>query len=188
MALFWRKRESSASQGVAVEQKTAAPATIAYPDPQLFSLFGSMPTKSGVDVSPYAAMRVPAVAQAVSLVSQTVATMPCRLIISQDGSKEADTAHPAHALVAIDANPWTSASALREQLTADAILHGAGYAYVNRVNGRPVEFIRLLPGSVSKQIETTTLEPHYIVGQSMRLGAASSAAGVGSLMSTPARR
>jgi HK97 family phage portal protein len=79
------------------------------------------------------------------------------------GGKTEDTAPPAHALVHGDANPWTSAVELRTRLTADALLHGGGYAFANRVNGRVVEFIRLRPETVTELVDDVTGEPAFRV-------------------------
>ena len=80
------------------------------------------------------------------------------------GGKVVDSAHPAFALVHDDANPWTSAGALRKQLTVDALLHGGGFAYANRLgDGRVVEFIRLDPASVTEGVDAGTGEPVYRV-------------------------
>ena len=61
------------------------------------------------------------------------------------------------------ANEWTPAPELREQITRDALLHGAGYAFINRVNGKPVELLRLNPEAVAVQYDSITGEPLYKV-------------------------
>ncbi|KIN60635.1 putative head portal protein, HK97 family [Sulfitobacter noctilucae] len=62
-----------------------------------------------------------------------------------------------------EANPWTSASELREQLTTDALLHGAGHAQVIRFpDGTPFELHRIEPGKVQRQLEQDG-EPFYLV-------------------------
>jgi HK97 family phage portal protein len=127
-------------------------------------IFLGAPTLSGPVVTPSTAMRVPAVANAVTLISTVVGTLPSK-VFSRDpkGGKSADNAHPAHALVHDQANAWTSAGKLREILTADALLHGNGYAYANRVRGRVREFIRLDPLSVTV-VASDTGEPVYRQG------------------------
>lgn len=108
-------------------------------------------------------MRVPAVACAVSLIAETVGSLPAKL--HEREGRASITDHPAYRLMHDEANPWTSAQALREQLTADALLWGRGCALVVRNGvGEPVELHRLEPSAV--YIETDDLgEPTYIVQQ-----------------------
>jgi HK97 family phage portal protein len=103
----------------------------------------------------------------VELISSTVGTLPAKVFISNDkGGKDADRSHDAYRLVHDDANEWTSAGKLREQLTADALTHDAGgFAFVNRVDGKPFEFIRLPPGTVTFELDANTGEPRYKVGE-----------------------
>ncbi|MEQ8923679.1 MAG: hypothetical protein RIE60_23010, partial [Roseovarius sp.] len=48
-------------------------------DPEALALFGAIPTTSGLSVGPGNAMRVPAVACAVSLISETIGSLPAKL-------------------------------------------------------------------------------------------------------------
>lgn len=100
---------------------------------------------------------------AVTLIASTVGTLPAKVFERSEKGKEADPDHPAHALIHDDANPWQSASQLRTQLTTDSLLHGNGFAYINRVNGKPRELIRLDPAQTSILIDTRTGEPRYQV-------------------------
>jgi HK97 family phage portal protein len=148
--------------GSTVEHKSG----LATPEAWLSELFGASPTLSGPAVTPQSAMRVPAVAAAVSLISSTVGTLPAKVFARGADGKAPDTSHAAHALVHDDANDWTSATALRTALTADALLHDCGgAAFVNRVEGRPVELIRLAPGSFTRKEHATTGEPFFEIGQ-----------------------
>jgi HK97 family phage portal protein len=106
-------------------------------------------------------MRVPAVSAAVGLIAETVGNLPVKL--HDRDTRVALKEHPAYRLIHEDANPWTSAEALRVQLTTDALLHGHGFAYVARDGeGTPHELHRIEPGNVS--IETLPDgEPKYRV-------------------------
>jgi HK97 family phage portal protein len=138
--------------------------SIEAPDAALLALFGVTPSISGASVTPQSAMGVPAVAAAVTLISDAVGTLPAKLFTNLgDGGKEPDTKHPSYALVHDDANEWTSASQLRGQLTADALLYGNGYAFANRVGSKVVELIRLDPETVKPHVNKTTGEPSFIV-------------------------
>jgi HK97 family phage portal protein len=141
------------------EQKSA---TLAEPTPELLALFGAMPTAAGVQVTPRTAVRCTPVAAAVRVISESIGSLPVHIYRrGNDDERERDSDHPAHALLHHRANPWTSAQEFRQQLTADALLHGNGYALVVRVAGEPRELHRLEPGAVS--IDLNAVEPTYRV-------------------------
>ena len=133
--------------------------SIRLTDPEAFPLFGIAPSASGVTVTAASAMRVPSVRRAVSLIAESVATLPFKTYAE---NKEAAKDHPSYALVHDWANDWTSAEELRELLTADALLTGQGFAQVVRVEGRPVELHRMDPGAVSIEYDDFG-EPSYRV-------------------------
>lgn len=143
--------------GFSAEQKS-----LTLTDPDALSLFGSVPTTTGLSVGPGNAMRVPAVACAVSLISETIGSLPFKLYDRE--TKDSLKDHPGYRLIHDEANPWTSAAELREKLTADALLHGAGHAQVVRLNnGTPYELHRLEPGRVQVNYEPEDGEPFYLV-------------------------
>ncbi|MGP4752132.1 phage portal protein [Agrobacterium pusense] len=132
-------------------------------DERIGEMFGVLPTSSGVVVSGNSAMRVPAVLQAVRLISETLGSLPCKLYRETGDSKETAKDHPAHKITHIRANEWTSAGQLRIDLTVDALLHGAGYAQVVRASGdHPLEIHRLNPSKVQRNCEDDG-EPFYLV-------------------------
>ncbi|WP_037317189.1 phage portal protein [Ruegeria halocynthiae] len=133
--------------GFGVEEKA-----LTLTDSDALTLFGVSPTATGLSVGPGNAMRVPAVNCAVSLISETIGALPVKLY--DRASKSTLTDHPAYRLVHGRANPWTSAAKLREQLTIDALLHGAGHAQVVRLSDdTPYELHRLEPGKVQRDQE-----------------------------------
>lgn len=149
--------------GGGIEKKS-----VSLTDISALEIFGSVPTASGVSVNASTALRVPAVLQAVRLISETVGSLPCKLYSDSDGDKEAAKDHAGYKLVHDRANEWTSAGQLRADLTADALLHGAGYAVVDRASdGRPIFLRRLAPGAVQRQFEDSG-EPFYIVTDKAR--------------------
>ena len=108
------------------------------------------------------ALQVPAVACAVALISETIGALPVKLF--DRFTKETLSDHPAYRLVHDEANEWTSAAQLRTQLTADALLHGHGFAHVTRAaDGRPLELHRLTPGTVQPRQEDDGT-PFYLLG------------------------
>lgn len=135
--------------------------SVGLTDPAAFSIFGITPTLTGQTVSAGNAMRVPAVACAVSLISETVGTLPVKLFGKADKAPIKD--HPGFDLVHGEANEWTSAEELRTHLTADALLTGHGFALVVRTGtDTPVELHRLAPELVQVRYEPDG-EPYYLV-------------------------
>ncbi|MDF3905670.1 phage portal protein [Paracoccus sp. AS002] len=127
--------------------------------PEAFGLFGGLPVRSGVTVTSETALRVPAVAAAVGLISEACGNLPFKL--HDRDTRKAQKDHAAYELIHGEANPWTSAEELREHLTRDALLCGHGFAQVVRNGiGQPLELHRIEPGAVS--IETDDYgEPSY---------------------------
>ncbi|RVC76298.1 phage portal protein, partial [Mesorhizobium sp. M2A.F.Ca.ET.046.02.1.1] len=137
------------------------------------SVFGIVPSASGVTVTASTALHVPAVLHALRLISETIGSLPCKLYREEGDSKEAAKDHAGNRLVHSRANPWTSAGHLRSVLTMDALMHGAGYAQVVRVGSdRPAELHRLTPGTVQQHFADDG-EPYYLVqptkGRQVRL-------------------
>lgn len=144
--------------GFGSEQKA-----IPLSDPAIVDYIVPLPSVSGVTVTASSALRVPAVLHAIRLISENVGSIPCKLYREEGDSKEVAKDHAASRLAHRFANEWTSAGQLRIDLTADAILHGAGYARVVRLNdGRPGEFHRLTPGRVQRRFKESG-EPFYLV-------------------------
>jgi phage portal protein BeeE len=83
-------------------------------NPATFEIMGGVITSTGFAISAQSAMRVPAVACAVALISETVGTLPVKL--HDRDTKAAAKDHPAYALIHDEANPWTCAEALRVEL------------------------------------------------------------------------
>lgn len=148
------------------KQLLGAPETkavsLATPDALLLELFGAVPASSGVTVTPHNAMSCAPVRCAVQAISEAIGQLPVHVYSrADDGSKERAPEHPAHRLLHDDANDWTPASDLREQLTRDALLFGNGFAFINRVNARPVELVRLTPDSIAVETDAASGEPVY---------------------------
>lgn len=159
--MFWSRRRTDD-----LTLKAEPVATLAAPDDALLELLGVISTAAGKPVSAETAMRVPAVSCAVRTLAETIGQLPVHVYReSADGGRERDRSHPAYALVHDDATEWTSAAQLRTQVTTDALLHGDGFAYVGRAQGRPVEIYRLKPGSVTISESETDGGPVYTVNE-----------------------
>lgn len=149
------------------DPEPVTPEPVTLTDPLASWLFAAQPTCSNISVTPKTAMQVPAVASAVTLISDAVGTLPVKLYVRNGKGKEADPAHPAFTLAHDEANDWTSAAELRTQLTRDALLHdNGGFALANRGgSGDVVEFIRLDPATVEPKTDEATGEPFYLIRQ-----------------------
>lgn len=128
-------------------------------DPEALALFGVLSSASGLPVTAASAMSVPAVKRAVSLISESVATIPFKSYVTE--TREAAQDHPSFTIVHDWANDWTSAESLREQLTVDALLTGDGYAQVVRnAEGKVLELHRMEPNAVQMERDNFG-EPTY---------------------------
>lgn len=142
--------------------------TLSAPSAELLALFGGGgATASGETVSAETALRVPAVACAVRVIAESIAMLPVHVYErAADGTKQRATSHPAYALLHDDANAWSSAYDLKLQLMVDVLLHGNAVAWVNRVNGRVFEIIRMRPADVT--IEDDGGAPRYFINDAPR--------------------
>ncbi|WP_209428312.1 phage portal protein [Pararhodobacter sp. SW119] len=135
----------------------------------MLDIFGSAPTRSGLHFGPASAMRVPAVACAVGLISETVGSLPPKLYRRAD--KASVPEHPAYALMHEAANDWTSASALRTQLTLDALMCDAGgFAHVVRMPSAARLQADPRPFAVGIRVNAVAEEQGLAVVRSAQLG------------------
>lgn len=139
--------------------------TKALTDEEILELVGgAVSTSSGLTVSADTALRVPAVAAAVRTIAEACATLACRVVeVNEDGTETVDRSHPANALVAADANDWTSSFELIRSLVVDALTRDAGgLAWVNWLGGKPTEIVRYRPGIIGVEYDKDgTGEPNY---------------------------
>lgn len=138
-------------------------------DVQIEELFASAPTASGIAVSVETALRVPAVAAAIRTISEAAASLDVKIVaIGEDGSETEDRSHPAWALLRDEANDWTSGFEMIRQLVVDALTRDAGaLAWVNWVNGNPVEIIRYRHGVIAADLTAESGEPLYRINGRM---------------------
>ncbi|MGK9054204.1 phage portal protein [Neorhizobium petrolearium] len=147
--------------GLPVEQKAYS-----LNSPDFADLIGFRPTYSGTNIGGQSALYVPAVLQAVRLISETIGSLPCKLYRETKDGKEAAKGHSAYRIVHKRANEWTGAGDLRTCLTADALIHGNGFALVVRYpDGRSYELHRLKPGKVAVLEDNVTGAPVYRVSE-----------------------
>ncbi|MFS8124219.1 phage portal protein [Rhizobium sp. BR 250] len=121
---------------------------------------------SGADgISGAMALRVPAVANAVRVISEAAATLDVRIMErGENGVETEDKNHPVGLLLRGDVNGWTSGFELIRDLTSGALTNDAGgLAYVNRVGDQIREIIRYQPSAITVQYDPQTGEPTYRV-------------------------
>ncbi|WP_182422309.1 phage portal protein [Aureimonas sp. ME7] len=135
----------------------------------MLEVFGAHAAAAGIAVTPATAMRSTPVRCAVQTIAEAIGQLPIHVFEkSRDGSRERATDHPAYALVHDEANDWTSSSDFFEQVTRDALLHGDGFAFINRTNGALREFVRLDPVSMAVERDRNTGEPLYKITEAGR--------------------
>jgi len=135
---------------------------VSDPDGTLAALWSGASSGS-VALSGAAALRVPAVASAVRVISEAAATLQVRVMErAQDGTEKEDVNHPIGTMLRGDVNPWTSGFELIRDLTADALCRDwGGLAYINKIGGEIREIIRYMPAAISVQYDPSTAEPTY---------------------------
>ena len=137
----------------------------ALTDEQILEMLGGgVATATGMAVSIETALRVPAVASAVRTISEAAASLDLRVVeIAPDRTETVVDDHPATALLADEANDWTSGFELVRSLVVDALCRDqGGLAWVNWTNGKPVEIIRYNPGIIAADYAAEgTGEPFY---------------------------
>ncbi|UYQ70658.1 phage portal protein [Pelagibacterium flavum] len=128
----------------------------------LLGLFS--PNSSGVSINAHVAMKVPAVNAAVTAIVTSIGTLPCKVYEREEDGKSAATNHVAYTLVHDEANDWQSAGKVRELVTIDAIFHGDGFAFVNKIGTKPAEILHQPRANVTVQYLESG-EPRYKIGQ-----------------------
>jgi HK97 family phage portal protein len=137
----------------------------ATPDPWLFEQFSGGTSAAGIAVTPRTAMECASVWCGVQAISETIGQLPLKVFQKGvDSSKAVASDHPAYKLLHDAANEWTPAAKFREEITRDALLRPyGGFAFINRVDGKPVELIRLDPEVSPVTVDSSNGEPVYTV-------------------------
>lgn len=139
----------------------AAEGDLSNPEGWLLALFSGGSGDGAV--SGAEALRVPAVAAAVRVISEAAATLDLRIMERRDDGTESElTDHPMGQLLRGDANGWTSGFELIRDLAMAALTHDrGGLAWVNRVDGEAREIIQFRPGVLTVEFDMLTGEPTY---------------------------
>lgn len=136
--------------------------SLANPETWESELLGVWPVIANINVGPGNAMRCAAVRRAVQAIAEPIGQLPLHIYRRDGDARIRDRDHPV-AKALIDPNDWTSSSDFREQLQRDCLLHGNGYAFINRVGGSVRELIRLDPAKVTVKTDAASGEPAYQV-------------------------
>ncbi len=98
--------------------------------PPVFSLFAGGPSDAGVTVDQVSALTVTTVLRCVSLIASTIGTLPLHVVTQADGQKV--KGHSLQPLLLRAPNEFMNQVVFREALMTNALLWGAGYAYIER--------------------------------------------------------
>ncbi len=126
-------------------------------------ILGMLGSTAGLCVSPAQALSVPPVANAIKVISESVATAALT-VKRRVGAEETDVPdHPALKLLTGQANGWTSGYELLRDLVITALSQDRGaMAWVNRVGGEVREIIRYEPNIITVEYASTgSGEPTY---------------------------
>ncbi|MEH2542825.1 phage portal protein [Bradyrhizobium sp. AZCC 1699] len=142
-------------------------AGLAEPDAWLSDLFGATPSAAGISVSPRTAVKAAPVRAAIAAISEPLGTLPVHVYKRTAAGKERAPNHPLYRLLHDQANDFTSASRFRELMTADALLHNGGFAFIARNSERaPVSLHRLDPCEYPVSVKNDPFEgPAYEIQQ-----------------------
>ena len=114
----------------------------------------SLPSASGVSVTPETALQGTAVWAAVSVISGSVGTLPLKLYRRRkDGGKEPATDHPLYDKLARRPNPWQTSSAFKEMMQGHVLLRGNAYAQIVRRGDRIDYILPLHPNRITVEVD-----------------------------------
>ncbi len=113
-------------------------------------------TASGVNVTPTAALGVPAALRAVTLLSGAVASLPLKVYRKKDGGREAATDQVAYRLLHEAPNPLMTPFTLKELIMNGLLLNGNFFAYIDYQAGRPAALWPINPANVTVEQDRDT--------------------------------
>lgn len=120
-------------------------------DPALVEMLGlGSRSATGLSVTPDSAMKVTAVNRAVTILSQTYASLPVGVYrFLANGGREIDRNHPLHDVLVRRPNKWQTSFEWREMMAGHFALRGRCYSEIISTGGRSIaELIPLHPDRV----------------------------------------
>jgi HK97 family phage portal protein len=138
-------------------QPVETKSTLAAPEDWMWALFGAAAPSGSVGLSGAAALTVPAVSAAIRALAEAAMTLAIRVVETDEAGAETELPdHPITRLLAGEVNDWTSGPELIRDLLSEALIRDAGgMAWVNRVDGKPVEIIQYRSGVMSAEFAET---------------------------------
>jgi HK97 family phage portal protein len=135
--------------------------SLASPTAEELALFTGIPVGS-LAVSAQTALRVPAVAAAIRILSEAAATLDVGVVRIEGGKEIPDPDHHVAQLLRGDVNDWLSGFEFIRDLVAAALTQDkGGLAWVNWIDGKPEEIIMYRPGIIDADMTADTGEPRY---------------------------
>ncbi|MGD9836297.1 MAG: phage portal protein [Afipia sp.] len=129
---------------------------------QLAAIFGITSTISGAAVTPTTAMRCQPFGSGARLIAESIASLPVHVYDKlADGSKQRDADNIIHELLDDTPSEIESAFSFKSEMQLDCILHNDAFAYINRVNEKVRELVRLPSAAVTVDINPITMVPVY---------------------------
>jgi HK97 family phage portal protein len=105
-------------------------------------------TASGVKLNAEKALTYSPIWRGVNLISGDVAKLPCEVFAREGEGKRRAMEHPAYRLLRRKPNREMKSFDFKKLIIAQAVLHGNGMAYIDRLgSGRPTQLIPLRPSS-----------------------------------------
>ena len=150
-------------------KSTAQPQAIRTPAELESFLLGALrQSASGIRITPETALQCPAVFACVNVLAQSIGQLPMHVYERKGEEKTRAATHPLHALLHDQPNDYQSAVEFREVVQANAGLYGNGYAYVSRLNGRPIELHPLHSAAVRPERMSDLTIRYHVTGEDGR--------------------
>lgn len=125
------------------------------------NLFGVVASSSGVNVTVEKAVGIPAVLQAVRLISETVGTLPVSIVQGRGANAVAAADHPLDRILSLEPNPWMTAAQFYTTGLVFALLWGNLYIAIERNQaGRVTGLYLVEPWTMQPDLRSST--PSYI--------------------------
>lgn len=143
-----------------IRSRSVSPPSLSNPAAWLTDLFNlSSGTRAKKAVNENTAMGISAVYNGVQLIATALASLPVSVYERMpDGSRREAFDHPLYYLVHDEPNPFMSAMTFWETLLVHTIMHGNGYAVINRNGAFEISSFTLkLPGTVQPYVHNGEL-------------------------------
>lgn len=121
----------------------------------ILEVFGSMPARSGVTVNEDTALTFSAVYRCVTLIADTIGSIPLNLYKYTDQGKEIHSDHPLYRMLHDEPCEMYTSSEWRQLMQASALLWGNGYSKIIRDRYFIPQWLDWIPPSI--------VEPYQIV-------------------------